>query len=272
MLLPEPGPVEDLVSHYDWPGDTWVRACMVMSLDGHVVGPDGLSGSISSPADRRIFAAARALADAYLVGARTVRVEKYQPVRARPELREIRGSRGQRPAPRLVVVSSTCLFDWATASWVRSDEAPLVLTVETADPALRAEAARLGCEVVAVGEVSVQPADVVAELAARGLTRVTCEGGPGLLRQLVASDLLDEVDLTLAPVLTNAEASASPGPAVLGGMRLAQLLEEDGFLFARYVRDRARRGLGRDDVGGTTPQGVGGGTLPGGARPGPDRP
>lgn len=251
MLLPEPGPVDaDLVTRYDWPRDRWVRASMVMSLDGAVVGPDGLSRSISSAGDRRVFAAGRALADAYLVGARTVRVEQYRPVRARAELRSIRAERGQLPAPRLAVVSSTCLFDWPNAAWVHSDERPLVLTVEAADPALRAEAARLGCDVVVAGEVSVHPADAISELAARGLTRVTCEGGPGLLRQIVAADLLDEVDLTLAPALTNAEAPASPGPALMAVMRLAQLLEEDGFLFARYVRDRDRGRLGpeADDV------------------------
>ncbi len=65
---------------------------------------------------------------------------------------------------------------------------------------------------------------------------MTCEGGDSLLTEMVRADVLDEVDLTLAPVVAASARPARPGPAVLTGMRLHQLLEDDGFLFARYVR------------------------------------
>jgi nitrogenase molybdenum-iron protein alpha/beta subunit len=45
-LVPEKPSPGDLSEAYDWPATTWVRACMVMGLDGSIAGPDGLSGSI----------------------------------------------------------------------------------------------------------------------------------------------------------------------------------------------------------------------------------
>jgi riboflavin biosynthesis pyrimidine reductase len=234
-LVPGTPSCDDLGDAYDWPEARWVRACMVMGLDGSIAGPDGLSGSISSPMDRAVLAAIRRHADAYLVGAGTVRAERYGAVRARPESIDQRTAAGQAPAPTLAIVSATCRFDWEDAAFATSDNRPIVLTVDRSDPADRAAAARW-CEVVVVGQERVEPHAALEVLAARGLTRVTCEGGDALLTQMVRAGALDEVDLTLAPVVAASPRPARPGPAVLTGMRLHQLLEDDGFLFARYLR------------------------------------
>lgn len=234
-LVPEKPSPGDLSEAYDWPATTWVRACMVMGLDGSIAGPDGLSGSISSPTDRGVLATIRRFADAYLVGAGTVRAEHYGAVRAAPEVIERRVADGQDPAPTLAIVTASCHFDWQDATFTASDNRPVVLTVERSDPADRAAAARW-CEVLVVGEQRVEPRAALDALAGRGLTRVTCEGGDALLGEMVRADVLDEVDLTLAPVVVGAPRPPRPGPAVLTGMRLHQLLEDDGFLFARYLR------------------------------------
>jgi riboflavin biosynthesis pyrimidine reductase len=225
----------DLSEAYGWPAAHWVRACMVMGLDGSIAGPDGLSGSISSPTDRAVLAAIRRFADVYLVGAGTVRSERYSAVHANPDAAARREASGQAPAPTLAIVTATCHVDWAEAAFTGSDNRPIVLTVERSDPAARAAAARW-CDVLVVGEERVEPRTALDALTARGLTRVTCEGGDSLLTEMVRADVLDEVDLTLAPVATAAARPARPGPAVLTGMRLHQLLEDDGFLFARYLR------------------------------------
>lgn len=237
MVLPEPLPVAapDLPGLYDWPEPAWVRACIVMTLDGGLTGPDGLSGSISSRADRSVMAAIRSRADAYLVGAQTIRAEQYGPVRARSPHVGARVAAGQQPAPTLAIVSASCRFDWGSARFTDSDTRPVLLTVEGVDPALRA-AAEEHCDVIVAGEARVEPSAAIAALAARGLTRITCEGGMGLLRDLIRADALDEVDLTLSPTLTAAPTAGSSGPAVLARMRLHALLEADGFLFARYLR------------------------------------
>ncbi len=234
-LVPGTPPSGDLTDAYDWPAATWVRACMVMGLDGSIAGPDGLSGSISSPTDRAVLSAIRRFADAYLVGAGTVRAERYGAVRAQPEAIERRAAAGQAPAPTLAIVSATCRFDWDDAAFTASDNRPIVLTVGSCNPVDRAAAARW-CDVLVVGEERVEPRVALDALAERGLTRVTCEGGDSLLAEMVRADELDEVDLTVAPVVAASARPARPGPGVLTGMRLHQLLEDDGFLFARYVR------------------------------------
>jgi riboflavin biosynthesis pyrimidine reductase len=242
MLLPEPRPVDDddLLDAYDWPespGRPWVRGLMAMSLDGTFVGPDGLSGSVSGPGDHRVFAASRALSDAYLVGAGTIRAEGYKAVRARPALASRRAARGLRPAPTMVVVTAHCRFDWAEARWVDSDERPVIMTTEAADPERRAAAVAHGCEVVIVGGDTVELPAALEELRRRDLTRVNCEGGPSLLGELIGQERLDELALTVSPLATHAPVPRAAGRVVLTGFALDVLLEEDGFLFGRYVRD-----------------------------------
>lgn len=222
---------------YDWPAAQWVRACMVMGLDGSIAGPDGRSGSISSATDRAVLAAIRRYADAYLVGAQTVRAERYSAVRAQPDVVERRKASGQAAAPTLAVVSATCRFDWDDVAFTGSEIRPIILTVERSDPAAR-QIASQWCDVVVVGAERVEPGAALTALAERGLTRVTCEGGASLLADMIRSDTLDEIDLTLAPLVTGAPRPAGPGSAVLHRMDMHQLLEDDGFLFARYLRRR----------------------------------
>ncbi len=210
---------------------------MVMGLDGSIAGPDGRSGSISSATDRTVLAAIRRYADAYLVGAQTVRAERYSAVRAQPEVGQQRTASGQAAAPTLAVVSATCRFAWDDVAFTGSEIRPIILTVESSDPAARQTAAQW-CDVLVVGAERVEPGAALAALAERGLTRVTCEGGASLLADMIRSDTLDEIDLTLAPLVTGAPRPAGPASAVLHRMDMHQLLEDDGFLFARYLRRR----------------------------------
>ena len=240
-LLPEAGDLDPaaLADLYDWPSRTWLRAVMVFTLDGGWVGPDGLSGSISSSADQRVFSAIRTYADALLVGATTVRAEGYQAVRARPSAQEARRAAGQLPAPTLAIVSASCRFDWDRAAFLTSDNPPIVLTTERADPVRRAAAADLGCEVLIAGQDRVDLPAALGLLRERGLQRLSTEGGPHLLAQLIEHDLVDELDLTVSPVLAAGERPPFHDRSVLLGMRLAHLLEEDSSLFTRYLRERS---------------------------------
>ncbi|MEB3962508.1 dihydrofolate reductase family protein, partial [Streptomyces kunmingensis] len=110
-------------------------------------------------------------------------------------------------------------------------------------PADRIAAARAaGAEVLVAGDgAGVEPERAVRALAERGLTRLLTEGGPRLLGQLVAAQVLDELCLTVSPLLTAGGAqriAGGPGPALPERFELASLLEEDGFLFTRYRRTR----------------------------------
>lgn len=93
----------ELWDAYSWP-TTCLRVNFVVSLDGHIGAPDGLSGGLSSPEDRRIFHMLRAGCDAILVGAGTARSEGYGPVTMKEQWQRFR--RVEDP-PTLVMVSSS---------------------------------------------------------------------------------------------------------------------------------------------------------------------
>lgn len=83
------------------------------------------------------------------------------------------------------------------------------------------------------------PARAVRELADRGLKRLLTEGGPRMLGQFVAAGVLDELCLTLSPMMTAGDAqriAGGPSVAVPERFALASMLEEAGFLFTRYRR------------------------------------
>jgi len=233
---------EDLADWYDYPHEldrAYVRANFVTSLDGAVTGEDGLSGSIGNEADRRVFALLRALSDVVLVGAGTARAEGYHPVRVGTAWRGLRERLGLAPAPVLAVVTATLDLPSTVLDPQEGSGPLLVLTCGGADPARVAEVRdQLGHEaVVQVGRDRIDVAEAVEQLAARGLRRVLLEGGPRLMSDVVACGLLDELCLTLSPVIVGGHAPrVVSGQAVDQGMRLAHVLESRGVLLTRWTR------------------------------------
>ncbi|CAL9388134.1 pyrimidine reductase family protein [Streptomyces sp. enrichment culture] len=227
---PEPGPGGR---------EPWLRANMVSTLDG-AAQHDGRSQPISCAADMRIFGTLRALADVVVVGAETVRQEGYRPARARADFAAARQAAGQGPAPAIAVVSASLDLDFSLPLFVSPLVPTLVLTGAAAPADRVAAAERAGVRVVVAGEgAGADPHRTVAELAGLGHTRLLTEGGPRLLGQLVAAGVLDELCLTLAPMLTAGDAQrVAGGPSVTVPRRFAlkSMLEEDGFLFTRYAR------------------------------------
>ncbi|GHH84924.1 hypothetical protein GCM10018793_50980 [Streptomyces sulfonofaciens] len=220
-------------------GTWWLRANMVAGLDG-AGEHGGRSQPLSGPADMRVFGVLRSLADVVIVGAETVRREGYRPARARRAFAERRAAAGQAPAPAIAVVSAGLDLDFSRPLFTEPLVPTLVLTGEAA-PADRVAAARAGgAQVVIAGSgAGVVPELVVRALAARGYRRMLLEGGPRLLGQFVAASVLDELCLTLSPVLTAGRApriAEGPDIAVPDRLELVSVLEEDGFLFTRYRR------------------------------------
>ncbi|MEG9552925.1 pyrimidine reductase family protein [Streptomyces baarnensis] len=220
-------------------GTPWLRANMVSTLDG-AAQHDGRSQPISCAADMRIFGTLRGLADVVIAGAETVRLEGYRPARAREAFAARRAAAGQGPAPAVAVVTGSMDLDFSLPLFTEPLVPTLVLTGAGA-PADRIAAARkAGAEVVIAGDgARVDPARAVRELAGRGLTRQLTEGGPRLLGQFVAAGVLDELCLTISPMLTAGDAqriAGGPGVTVPERFFLASLLEEAGFLFTRYRR------------------------------------
>ena len=225
----------DLASAYAWPEGAWTRAMMLTTLDGAIAGADGLSGSISSATDRLIFGEVRRLADAVLVGAGTIRAEHYNPMKARPEHLEARAAAGLQPAPVVVIVSHSLDLPWQDPLFHESAQQPIVLTGSHDPSSGEFMRALAHADVQQIPDLEART--IIGAMHSRGLSRIVCEGGPTLLTQMAAADLIDEYDLTLAPILAGNGHGIVDGPlGEIKRLRLAHALTDDGFVFTKYVR------------------------------------
>jgi riboflavin biosynthesis pyrimidine reductase len=242
VLLPATGPATELDDAalerlYRPPADRpWLQVNFVTSVDG-AVELDGYSRGLGGHADRRVFALLRTYPDALLVGAGTLRHEGYGPVRLDEPTAARRTAQGRTAYPRLVVVSGRLDLAPTQRALAEAPLRPVILTHRTAPPD-RVTALAGVADVLAVGDDRVDLAAGLEQLRRRGMTQLLSEGGPHLFGALTAAGLVDEVCLTISPLL------AGPGAgritAGIGspprGMRLAHALEEDGTLLLRYTR------------------------------------
>lgn len=253
-LLPSDGPpVEvDPATAYvaDRPapaGRPWVTLSMVSSVDG-AAAVAGLSGGLGGDGDHAAFMALRALADVVLVASGTVKAEDYGRPAAGPATREARRARGQSDAPRLVVVSGRLDLDPTARLFAdppaELDRRPLLVHPPDAPVQARTRLAAVAELTEVAGGADgrgTSPAAVLGELAVRGVRLVLAEGGPHFAGQLIAADLVDEMCLSLDPVVVGGDAPR----IVVGGpphgprqFRTDQVLEADGVLLLRLVRER----------------------------------
>jgi riboflavin biosynthesis pyrimidine reductase len=219
------------------PGRPGVRLNMIASVDG-AASLQGRSGALGGPADKALFATLRSLADVVLVGAGTMRAEGYGLARLSDDARGRRRDWGLSPVPPIAVITRSCRLDWSARFFTEAEQRPLVLTVAAAAAAVRMGAAAVA-DVIVAGDDKVDLARAVRALAKRGHTNVLSEGGPGVAAQLAGAGLLDEVCLTVAPLLAAGEARRILDGAALGPpsvLELGHVLEADGYLFLRYRR------------------------------------
>ena len=231
----EPAGTADLAAAYAYPdAGPWLRANMVASADGAAT-QGGLTEGLGGPADRRLLSTLRALSDVVIVGGATVRAEEYGPVRPREWWSDLRA--GRTPAPPLAIVSRGLDFDFDAPVFAEALTPTIVITCESA-PADRLRSCEKRAEVITVGGDRVEPGAALDALAERGLVRQLTEGGPRLLAEFAAAGRLDELCLTMSPLLTAGDAArVLNGPAMHPmPLRLGHVLEDDGFVFLRYVR------------------------------------
>jgi 5-amino-6-(5-phosphoribosylamino)uracil reductase len=246
-LLPDPvDPVDALDVYGDPPtaeGRPGLRLNMVASADG-ATALEGRSGGLSSPGDRALFHLMRALTDVIMVGAGTVRAEGYGPARLSDEDVAARERRGQAPVPRIAVVTRSVALDWGSPLFAEATSRPIVLAPADAMQD-RLDRAREVAEVIPAGSGSVDLAAAFAMLGQRGARTVLCEGGPALNGRLAAARLVDELCLSVAPLLTAGDAKRAVDGRALSpplGMTLASACEEDDVLFLRYRAERPSLG------------------------------
>lgn len=235
MIRLDPAGEVDLAEAYAYPDTTpWLRANMVASADGAAT-YEGRAGGLGGATDQRLLSLLRVLADVVVVGAGTVRAEGYGPIRVRDAWRGLR--EGRAAAPPLAIVSRALDLDFKAPVFTEARTPPIVITCGSA-PADRLRTCEKHAEVIVAGDAAVEVDVALDALADRGLMRQLTEGGPRLLAQFAAAGRLDELCLTLSPKITAGHAARilngpEAGPVDL---RLGHVLEDEGFLFLRYVR------------------------------------
>jgi riboflavin-specific deaminase-like protein len=240
-LLPDPGPTsvdEQLEGYRPWEEPREERPFVAMNFAATVDGRatiSGVSGPIGSDEDTLMLSRLRTRFDAVMIGAGTMRAERYGRLAAKPETRARREAAGLEPEPLMVIVSGRLDLPWDAPLFTDGGGRVLIFTAaEDEEP----PAVATPLEVVRhAGGI-----DLAAALATlrreHGIRALLCEGGPRLHSELQAGGLADELFLTIAPKLIGA------GPAIVEGelpavaeLELAWLLEaEGGELFTRYRR------------------------------------
>ena len=243
-ITPATAGVDDLIAAlgeiYAYKEGPCVRANMIASVDGAIM-VDGRSGGLSGPADRLVFRVLRSLADVIVVGAGTARADRYRQVQPGELWQQLRA--GRRSAPPIAVLTRRLDVDLTSRLFGDVGLARTILITTEQAPQDRLQAAARVADVVVAGKEDVGAAASINVLGQRGYRRILVEGGPNLLGQFTAADLVDELCLTISPVLEGGYSAArvtmaphGDRPAKMAGLRLASVLEDDGFLLTRYVR------------------------------------
>ncbi len=240
QLFPKPADVDPLDAYgrlrriCDRPS---VRLNMIASVDGAAALKQRSVG-LGGPVDKAIFACLRSLADVILVGAATVRAEGYGPARLADSARQQRRQWGLDPVPPIAVLTRSCRLDWVSPFFADAEQRPIVITATSTDATDRNRAAEVA-HVIVAGDDGVDLERAMRSLGEFSHDNVLAEGGPGVAAQLAGTNLLDEVCLTLSPLLESGDARR-----ILDGnplerptpLDLSHILTADGYLFLRYRR------------------------------------
>lgn len=242
-LLPEPGEttVDELLATYlpfEQARDRrpFVAANMITTLDGRA-SVRGRSKDLGSDVDSEFLLKLRHRFDAVMVGAGTMRAERYGRIVRDAQARARRRQIGLSPDPLAVIVSGTLDLPFDAPLFTCGEGTVLIFT--SSDRPLPQTATETRVERVAE---TVSVTAVLEHLRREcGVRAVLCEGGPHLFGQLEAVAAVDELFLTISPELVGGEPSPRILEGDLGGpvpKRLDELLEHEGELFARYLPRR----------------------------------
>ncbi len=217
----------------------YVYLNMAMTADGKITSAGREHPRFTSKEDRREMDRLRAEADAILLGAGTLRADNPVWHVRTPEMQEYRRTRGQRADPLRVVVTASGRID-PDSRFFQDSADRIIVTTEQA-PAERFEAFAGKTELWRIGREQVDLPALLAKLAERGIDRLLVEGGGELNWGLVRDDLVDELHVTIAPVLLGGR----DAPTLLEGLglpmkqrrklRLEQARREGDELFCRWT-------------------------------------
>jgi len=220
------------------PGRPYVVANMVTTADGRAA-LGGRTKPLSSDADRELFHRLREQVDAVMVGVSTIALENYGPLVRDAERRERRRAAGLEPVP-LAVTASRSLELPVDAPLFADPDQPVVVLTNSERPAPAAPGLVVERQAGETLDLSLGMATLRERYGVRALLM---EGGPTLLAAMIEARLVDELFLSLAPVL----AGDAGEPSILGGsvgdpvsLKLLSALHDDGHLFLRYDLNPSR--------------------------------
>lgn len=209
LALRERGPVA---------GRPRVAAVMVASLDGRAA-VAGRSGGLGHPEDRALLRGLRAGSDAVLVGAATVRAERYARLFDGPG------------RPLVAIATRSGDVPWEVGLFAEPDARVVIFSdVPVTVPD--------GVSASVQARAPAGPAALLGSLADDGVELVHCEGGPRLLHALAAAGVVDDLVLTVAPLLVaGPEPTSLTGPPLDPPARLALrgVWRADDHLFLHYA-------------------------------------
>jgi len=222
--------------------DPWLALCLVSSLDGSVT-LGNVSGGLGGPADLQALARVRDACDVILVGAGTVRDETYPPYPGGEARQQRRVAKGLAPRPPIAMVTRTGVLPEGHPLVADPQRPPIVIVAGTDESAARAALAGTpaGPDIrwIVAGDATLDWRSALDGLAELGLSRISCEGGPGINGALLEAGLIDELFLTLAPALVGGDGlrlTTLPGPAQRTEFTLVSAFTHGSELLLRYRR------------------------------------
>jgi len=214
-----------------------------LTWDARISTRNRTPSTFSSPRDKARMQQIRASADALLVGRGTVVADRMTMTLSDPTLRAARRAEGRSEAPLRVVVSNRGALDPALPLFAAPGAPILVFTSSQIAPEDRAALEKAGAIVEVDDGPQVDLGAMLLKLAkAYDVRRVVCEGGPTLLHALLTGNLVDELNLTLCPLIFGGEAAPTltglPGGFLPqpGEFRLEAMENVEGECFLRYRR------------------------------------
>ncbi len=202
-----------------------------VTVDGRAT-ISGRSGPIGTESDTEVLMELRSSVDAVMIGAGTMRTERYGRMVPSEERRARRERRGLAHDPLAVIVTGTMDLPWEAELFTGGKGEVLFVTSSEDDPpptATKTSVLRHASQVDLPGALAYLRRE-------RGVRALLCEGGPRLHGQLVAAELVDELFVTLGAKLAGGD-----GPRMVEGvhervrrLELEWLLADESQLFARY--------------------------------------
>jgi riboflavin-specific deaminase-like protein len=198
----------------------------------------------TSSRDKRRLSEIRALGDALLVGRNTVATDGMGMGISSPDLRAERMAAGKPPSPLRIIVSARGRFDVTWKVFANSDS-PLILCTADKIPERTVKRFPSFVKILEFPKGKIPIEGLLGMLLARwGVRKIVCEGGPSLFKSLLQADVVDELYLTVAPVIFGGNAAVSLTGLPEGFLpqerrfRLKSLETQGGEAYLHYHRDR----------------------------------